>query len=449
MSTDPDWCPWTESSASCQTGFRRAAGDRLVGRLDLAAAVQVRKKQLPPARRGEPLALWMANSPDMVVTMLAAWAAGRVVAPVGFRWPLERAVALADSLGASHLATGDGFLELQRQALPGLPEGAGTVLFTSGSSGFPKAVYHSLGHHLASARAASGRIPLEPGDGWLLSLPLHHVSGLGILIRCLSAGADVVFPETAKWESRVLAASTHVSLVAVQLRRLLEEGAPLCGLKAVLGGGGPFDRELIQRAVAARVPLHLTYGMTETASQMATSDCLKDVPDPLHSGHPLPGGYLRCEPDGILHYRGPGLSPLVRGVDGIFRNPARDDGWFATGDTGFLTPAGEVVVTGRRDRLMISGGENIQPEFLERLLQEHPRVRRAAVVGVPHPAFGERPVAFVSGDADVAELKNFLSSRCEPFAIPDAILPWPDGIDEGAPKLDFSVLARLARRTIL
>lgn len=449
MSTDSDWLPWTESSAPCQTGFRRAAGDFLLGPLDLPAAIETRKKQLPAVRGDAPLAIWMANSPEMVLTMLAAWVDGRVVAPVGFRWPLDRAVALADSLGASHLATANGFLELRRQTTPGLPEGAGTVLFTSGSSGFPKAVYHSLGHHLASARAASERIPLKPGDGWLLSLPLHHVSGLGILMRCLCAGADIVFPDSVKWGSASLEASTHLSLVSVQLRRLLEDGTPLCGLKAVLGGGGPFDREIIRRAVAARVPLHLTYGMTETASQIATTAVLKQVSDPLHSGHPLPGVELRCGPDGILQCRAPGLSPLVRGGDGIFRNPARNDGWFATGDTGFLTPAGEVVVTGRRDRLMISGGENIQPEFLERLLQEHPLVRRAAVVAVPHPAFGERPVAFVSGGADEAELKNFLSSRCESFAIPDEILPWPDGVDEDAPKLDFPQLARLARMTIL
>lgn len=420
----------------------------MAGGSGLATAVEIRRSQLPPATKDRPLALWMSNSPEMVLMMMAAWSDGRIVAPVGFRWPLERALEFADTLGASHLATGFDFLELGRKPAPGLPEGAGTVLFTSGSSGIPKAVYHPLSSHLASARAACERLPLGPGDGWLLSLPLHHVSGLGILIRCLFAGADVVFPESSKWSPEALDASTHLSLVAIQLRRLLEGGASLQGLKAVLGGGGPFDSSLVGRAIAAGVPLHLTYGMTETASQMATTHRLNGVPDPLHSGHPLPGVEIRCGVDGVLNYRGPGLAPLVRGADGIFLNPAIGEGWFSTGDTGFLTPNGEVVVTGRRDRLLISGGENIQPEFLERLLQEHPMVRRAAVVAVPHPAFGERPVAFVSGVVGAAELKKFLEMRCEPFAVPDAFLPWPDGVDESAPKLDFPLLARLARAAI-
>jgi O-succinylbenzoic acid--CoA ligase len=369
---------------------------------------------------------------DHAARLLAALRRGCVVAPVSFRLPDAEARRRIESLEA--------FFETTP------PAGAGTVLFTSGSSGEPRAVWHPLQAHVASARASSHTIPLNPGSSWLMSLPLHHVSGFSILIRCLLGGAQVVFPDSAlRFERQVDdSAVTHLSVVSTQLSRLLDARIDLVRFHAVLGGGGPFAAGLANRAIEAGVPLHLTYGMTETASQITTTVRLERVAEPLHSGKPLRGLEVRISTYGEIQVRGPMVAAGFLRMDGRLENPLDAEGWFSTGDLGHLTALGNLVVTGRRDRLLISGGENIQPEPIEVLLMGIAGIRRAVVVPRWDARYGERPVAFVAGEFDPANLKIQLAAKLEPFAIPEDFLPWPQEISEDLPKPDFSLFKRLA-----
>jgi O-succinylbenzoic acid--CoA ligase len=120
------------------------------------------------------------------------------------------------------------------------------------------------------------------------------------------------------------------------------------------------------------------------------------------------------------------------------------EGWFSTGDLGVFTAEGNLVIQGRCDRLIISGGENIQPEAIESLLLKIPGVRRAVVVGKPDPEFAERPVAFLAGDFQEAEVRQFLACRLERFAIPQSFHTWPIAVREDLAKLDFGFFKRLA-----
>jgi O-succinylbenzoic acid--CoA ligase len=247
----------------------------------------------------------------------------------------------------------------------------------------------------------------------------------------------VVFPDRALPLEKQVSdpAVTHLSVVSTQLLRLLDAGADLSGLKAVLAGGGPFPEKLIARAIQSGAPIHLTYGMTEAASQIATSGRLLQVPSPLHCGRPLADREVRISDEGMIQIRGPMVSPDV--LDG--------EGWFSTGDLGRFDSGGNLVILGRLDRMFISGGENIQPEAIEVLLSGVPGIERAAVVGVPDAEFGMRPVAFVCGEFREAELREILRSRLEAFAVPGRFLDWPDGVDAGAAKVDYRALERLAR----
>jgi O-succinylbenzoic acid--CoA ligase len=182
------------------------------------------------------------------------------------------------------------------------------------------------------------------------------------------------------------------------------------------------------------VPIHLTYGMTETASQIATSGRLTQMPSPLHCGRPLPGREVRLSNEGVIEIRGPMVSPDL--VDSA--------GWFSTGDLGRFDDDGNLVILGRRDRMFISGGENIHPESIEGLLMQISGIRRSVVVSRLDVRFGERPVAFIAGEFDPADLKNRLASKLESFAIPDAFLPWPEEIPDDMPKPDFALFKRLA-----
>ena len=152
-----------------------------------------------------------------------------------------------------------------------------TIIFTSGSTHEPKAAVHSYGNHHYNAVASNKNIPLAPADRWLLSLPLYHVGGLGILFRSFMAGAAVVIPRNRKnlVEDIKRYDVTCVSLVSTQLNRMLNDHGnvqTLAKMKAILLGGGPIPSRLYREARKNKLPVYATYGLTESSSQVATSD---------------------------------------------------------------------------------------------------------------------------------------------------------------------------------
>jgi O-succinylbenzoic acid--CoA ligase len=393
-------------------------------------------EQALPKISGGIAATWAKTSLDHVLFLLAALRQGALVAPISFRLPKAEAMERARRLEANALWTDQGTQNLS--ANPPSHTGYGTLLQTSGSSGRSRVVWHDLAAHIASAESSASRIPLGPGCGWLLQLPLNHVSGFSIPIRCLLSGAAVVFSDSED------EAVTHLSLVPTQLQRLLDSGAPLHRLRAVLVGGSPISSPLVERAICAGVPLHLTYGMTESASQICTTELLVETPNPLHAGAPLPGREVRISQDGEIQIRGAVLAKTSIGPEEHWEDLADAEGWFSTGDLGKFTAEGHLVIQGRRDRLIISGGENIQPETIEAALLEIPGIRRAVVVGKSHPEFGERPVAFLAGDFQESAIRQFLASRFERFAIPEKFHRWPIEVPEDLAKPDFAFFKRLA-----
>jgi O-succinylbenzoic acid--CoA ligase len=311
-------------------------------------------------------------------------------------------------------------------------------MFTSGSSGEPKAVVHSFGNHYYSALAANECIPVGPGDRWLLSLPLYHVGGLGIVFRTFVGGGAVVIPEPGEDIAQAIHRHnvTHVSFVPTQLSRLLATPANigiLRKLKAILVGGGPIPDALIRKVVDARLPVHVTYGLTEMASQVATSKRLTKE-DPLPDVRPLRYSEVRVSVDNEILVRGKTL------FAGYWQNgrvePCVDkQGWFATGDLGCLNADGTLTVLGRKDNMFISGGENIQPEEIERHLCHIDGVVQAVVVPVKSEEFGARPVAFVQTKEGTRiskkEIQSLLRDYLPSFKLPDQIYAWPATVQAG------------------
>ena len=300
------------------------------------------------------------------------------------------------------------------KSLGDLP-GPGTILRTSGTSSQPKNVYHTLDAHIANARAVIADADLKPGDKWALILPTYHVGGLSIIVRCMLAGADVAM-------SIDEAGVTHVSLVATQLARMLKDPAQLKKLyrmKRIYVGGGPVPESLFKQGL----PIVSTYGSTEMASQIATCQGI------------LPDRDVKIL-DGEICVKGPML------MTGYVRNgqidPARDEeGWFHTGDIGKISD-NRLEFLGRLDNMMISGGENIHPEEIERVLLEHESVQEAVVVARPHVEFGERPIAFIKVNnrkINAEALRAYLYEKLAKFKVPDEFLPWPDDVPTGTVKL--------------
>lgn len=296
--------------------------------------------------------------------------------------------------------------------------GPGTALWTSGSSGKPKLIVHDLKAHLLSAQGSAQNIPFGPGDRWLWSLPHHHIGGLAILVRAAASGAAVLIGD--------LSEATHASMVPAQLQRIVADGPPK-DLKALLLGGGPISPRLVDAALDAGWPLHTTWGMTETASQVTTTRPGASREELLTAGRVLPDREVRSR-DGRLEVRGPIL-------------PRGSEGWFTTGDVGSVTD-GLLTIRGRADDMFISGGENVHPAEVERALAGHPEVEEVVVVGVPDNHWGARPAAFLRPRLDLAA---WAREHLPPFQVPVLWLSLPSA--EGKPdRADLKRRAIAAQR---
>src|SRR5688572_30554251 len=234
----------------------------------------------------------------------------------------------------------------------GEPPPRGVLVHTSGTTGRPTPVVLTPENLQASARATNAALGLVAGERWLCPLPLCHVAGLMILLRCALAGATTVLGPAA------LRGCEYVSLVPTQLKRLLDAGET--GDTVVILGGAPAPRPLLERARAAGVAVRVAYGLTQTAAQVTLSE-----PGDLDTcGAPLPGAQIEIDAGEIV-VRG----AMVSG--GVAR----------TGDLGALDGEGRLIVTGRKDDLIVSGGENVMPAEVEAVLLADPRVADAAVFG--------------------------------------------------------------------
>lgn len=326
-----------------------------------------------------------------------------------------------------------------------------TIIFTSGSAGRPKAVLHTLGNHYYSALGSNHNIRVRSKQSWLLSVPFSHVSGIGVLYRCWLGGAAVCLPEPGCPLPDAVAACRpdHISVVPTQLRRWLRDLRPVESLRTVLVGGAPAPREWIDQALAAKLPVVCTYGLTEMASQVTTEAVVMPASRRGTSGQVLRHRELKISAGGEILVRG---QTLFKGyVDGAgLARPLDADGWFATGDLGSMGEDGSLSVLGRRDHLIISGGENIHPEEVEAALCALQGVESAVVVPVPDEEYGRRPVAFVRyvGEAQAAEsVRAALRERLPGFMVPDAVLAWPEDEEAGA-KANRARFAEIAERVL-
>lgn len=332
------------------------------------------------------------------------------------------------------------------------------VVFTSGSSGTAKGVRLSFGNLHYSALGSNENLPLAPGDTWLLSLPLFHVGGLGIVFRCLLAGAQIFVSrrfDTQELNNLIDAGTvTHLSLVPSMLTQLLRErnGRGFAKLpKAILLGGAPVSESLLRTIRELRLPVIVSYGMTETASQVTATK----LGDPLEilatSGRALPYREIRIESGpgsavGEICVRG---KVFCLGYTGDANLPLTDDNWFRTGDIGTIDADGFLTVLGRKDGMFISGGENIFPEEIERLAAGLPGVTAAAVIAIDNADWGKRPVLFIESaninsiaERDIVE---FLSDQLAKFKLPDRIIVLVQLPRTTLDKIDRAALEQLAK----
>ncbi len=275
--------------------------------------------------------------------------------------------------------------------------GDALVVATSGSTGTPKGVVLTHDAVAASAEASSRRLGVTDDDHWLACLPLSHVGGLSVITRALHRGTALTVQPGFDPDAAERSGASLVSLVATALARV-----DASRFRRILLGGGrpPADRP------ANTVT---TYGLTETGSGV------------VYDGRPLDGVDLHIDADGRILVRGPMLLRCYR--DGT--TPFDADGWFDTGDLGRWHPDGRLHVDGRAGDLIITGGENVWPEQVERALRTHASVRDVMVRGVDDPEWGQRVEAVVvpAGRApSLSELRDHVRLDHPAFLAPRSLI---------------------------
>lgn len=338
------------------------------------------------------------------VALAGVWTSGWVITCHALGWLGATAVLLppddADRLKALEVLEPDHVIDVDDARIEALELGVQhpepswgfeqplVVIFTSGSTGRPRPVTLTVGQCFFGAMGSALRLGHLPGDQWLCCLPLHHIGGLSILLRTAFYGTTTVLHR--RFDAQAVAAAldggeiTHISLVPAMLQRVLDArpAQPLPqGLRAILLGGAAAPASLLKQAQALGAPVSTTWGMTESAAQVATSAPGEIVIGEV--GPPLPFAVI---------------SEVTEGPDSgalQIHGPAVAGGHLVTGDRGHVTAEGRVVVHGRRDGVIISGGENIDPVEIEQRLLAHTHVAEAVVVPVASAQWGQRPGALL------------------------------------------------------
>ena len=295
------------------------------------------------------------------------------------------------------------------------------IISTSGSEGNPRAVL--LGNSQLDAAAAGSNqcLPLQPGDLWLNCLPLYHIGGQSILWRCARAAAGVLLQDglsvAAVANDLQHHPVTHISLVPAMLAQLLEKNIPSpASLRVTLIGGAALSRPLYDKAIATGWPLYPSYGMSESAAQIATFDPANSIWHEGLVGKPMPGHEIKIDDDGRIAIRGPQIMLGYLSGDGVDA-----EGWLTTGDLGRIDAAGCLTVTGRADDMLISGGRNVHPFEVESCLAACPGVRDVAVTGQPDPVWGYIVVALIVGTVEQKTLLDHARQHLPTAALPRTI----------------------------
>jgi o-succinylbenzoate---CoA ligase len=306
---------------------------------------------------------------------------------------LERVLAGRDPALVAVPADGDHEPELRALRVGSeIDDDVALVAVTSGTTGAPKGALLTAAALTASASATHDRLG-GPGS-WLLALPPHHIAGLQVLVRSVLAGSvpvelDVTssgfdVTELPGAVRRLGTGRRYTSLVAAQLAKSLTDpaaAAALAELDAVLLGGGPAPRAILDAAAAAGIAVVRTYGMSETAG-----GCIYD-------GVPLDGVLLRVPADGRIAIGGATLAKGYRNP--VDPDPFADPGWFRTDDLGTVDEAGVLTVLGRADDAISTGGLTVLPQPVEAALGTHPAVGECAVFGLADDRLGQRVVAAI------------------------------------------------------
>jgi fatty-acyl-CoA synthase len=444
---------------------------------------------------GERVVLVDLNSGAVPLCLFGAALAGKPFVPVNYRLTDDQLRAIVTRTAPATVIAGEGIaerlgvidgIEMRSRAdliaasgdvdaeladgWSGDPDDIAVLLFTSGTTGEPKA---AVLRHRNLTSYVMGTVEFgsaSADEAAVVSVPPYHIAGVSAAISSAYSGRRVVYLENFdahEWVRTVRSESiTHAMVVPTMLGRILDvieaDGDGLASLRALSYGGGPMPQPVVERAMQLLPDVGLVnaYGLTETSSTVAILG-----PDDHRAAFASSDPVIRRRLSSVGQVL-PGLEVTIRDPDGQPVEPGErgeiwvrgdqvageylgnrltdDDGWFNTRDGGSLDDDGYLFVHGRLDDVIVRGGENLSPGEIEAALCEHPGVEQAAVVGVPDLEWGEKVVAVVvrNDDSTVSEqdLQEFVRSKLRSTRTPERI--------EFRSDLPFNETGKLLRRVL-
>jgi O-succinylbenzoic acid--CoA ligase len=342
----------------------------------------------------ELVALDLASSNAVTENVVREWDAGNAIMVVDQRLPDGARRELVRTLGVHAVVDRSGRNTVDTSAEP-MTEGDAAVIATSGTSGRPKGVVHTHAGLRAASLASAAALGAGAEAHWLACLPLAHIGGFGVLTRAWHTGSRLTIHDGFDPDAVTASGASHVSLVATAMSRI-DTATFRCIL---LGGARP------PSSVANNVVV--TYGLTESCGGV------------VYDRRPVPGVSVEVAPDGEILVRGPMIMSRYRNQD--MMSPVDSSGWLHTNDIGSIK-SGLLHVEGRRGDMIITGGENVWPDAVERVLAQHPLVAECAIAGVGDEEWGQRVVAWIvtnGGSVPVLEeIRDFVAESMPRFCAP-------------------------------
>ncbi|GAA5520873.1 o-succinylbenzoate--CoA ligase [Aliifodinibius salicampi] len=418
----------------------------------------------------KPLALSAPSSDELVFILASCWRLGIPFVPIDYKLSQKEQLVLLNQLDIELLITDQETSNLSLQSANIEQFSLSKILspdftpkewvaehkesvkpaqlfgyfFTSGTTGSPKIVPLKRRQMLYAAQASSQNLQPRRNHLWLLCLPLHHIGGISVILRSLLYGSGIYRMDKFNPTKTIALISQYKQLVAASmvptmLNRLMNRNdfAAHDNFQAILLGGGPITPSLIDDCFNRGIPIITSYGMTESCAQIAANP-LKTVGD-LSRPKKSVGKVFDPNNIDIRNDEGHSVEPSVSGqiwlkgpqiFDGYLINNNADffdsEGWFNTGDYGYLNDQNELFIEARRTDLIISGGENIAPLEVENALEALPNIEEAAVVGLPDEKWGQKVVAIVKTTNNQkiksGTIQKLLKDHLQSFKIPKEIV---------------------------
>ncbi len=424
---------------------------------------------------GDRVGIFSQNNIEFVINVLALWQLSAVPVPINWRLT-EPEIAEQLKLGnCQSVLVHKEFIQkvksidkkvikspfeidLDKSISPKeslFPNDPAVIIFTSGSTNKSKGIILSFNSLYNSAINSNQLLRYTRSDRWLASLPFYHIGGFSIITRALLFGIPLIIPDSLSTKNIVDSVNkyqpTFISLVSNQLKKLVDEGtSPNPEIKNCLIGGGFSDQDLVKDAFDLGWPINIVYGSTETSSFVTA--LLKDetIFKPHSVGRAVPTNQIQIK-DGDGNELKPfeigeitvQTNALMSGyVDDNETRQAINNGYYNTGDIGYIDEDGYLYLVGRKNYLISTGGENINPVEVENILLEHPLIEEAAVFPLKDKDWGEIVAASVvlknkSINLSYDEIKIFLSAKISGFKIPKRIF-----IEEELPKTQLGKIQK-------